>query len=95
MSNEIEEQKPDRVWLRRVERDGHMTLMQSSGHDEGETEYVRADGYDSLLAQNKALVAVAQKAAAFLEGEGTLKEADDLGVAIDAALSLVKDREGE
>lgn len=34
---------PERIWLRKVERDGHEGWTQCSGHDDGEVEYVRAD----------------------------------------------------
>lgn len=34
---------PERLWVRNAERDGHLSWMQSSGHDEGDVEYVRAD----------------------------------------------------
>lgn len=34
---------PERIWLRKAERDGHQVWMQASGTDEGELEFIRAD----------------------------------------------------
>lgn len=32
---------PERIWLRKVERDGHQVWMEASGTDEGEFEFIR------------------------------------------------------
>lgn len=50
---------PSRVWLMQHEINGFKTLVQSSGHDTGDVEYVRADEVKSLVTALRAVTNVA------------------------------------
>jgi hypothetical protein len=43
VSSELKPDAPERIWLRKVERDGHENWTQCAGHDKGDVEFIRSD----------------------------------------------------